>query len=54
VYLGLGIDTALNDKANGCGVCKISLPASRVEVWVLPTDEGSIAAQEAWGLVGVA
>ena len=31
VYLGLGIDTALNARANGCGVCKISLPASRVE-----------------------
>ena len=47
VYLGLGIDLELNAKANACGVCKISLPASRVEVWVLPTDEGSIAAQEA-------
>jgi acetate kinase len=51
VYLGLGIDADLNAKANGCGVCKISLPASRVEVWVLPTDEGSIAAQEALGLL---
>jgi acetate kinase len=51
VYLGLGIDTDLNALANGCGTCKISLPASRVEVWVLPTDEGSIAAQEALALV---
>lgn len=51
VYLGLGIDADLNAKANGCGTCKISLPASRVEVWVLPTDEGSIAAQEAAALL---
>ena len=51
VYLGLGIDDALNACANACGICKISLPASRVEVWVLPTDEGSIAAQEAAALL---
>jgi acetate kinase len=51
VYLGLGIDDALNARANACGICKISLPASRVEVWVLPTDEGSIAAQEAAALL---
>ena len=51
LYLGLGIDVERNAQANGCGTCKISLPASRVEVWVLPTDEGSIAAQEAASLV---
>jgi acetate kinase len=46
-WLGLVIDPALNRAAVGDAVCAIHAPGSRVEVWVVPTDEGRVAADEA-------
>ena len=46
-WLGVVIDPALNRAAVGDAVCAIHAPGSRVEVWVVPTDEGRVAATEA-------
>ena len=46
-WLGVAIDPLLNQQATGDQVLAISTPDSRVEVWVIPTDEGRVAAQEA-------
>src|SRR5450830_187220 len=46
-WMGIAIDPALNLAANGDDVQAIHLPESRVQVWVVPTDEGRVAAQEA-------
>ena len=47
-YLGVKIDKAKNDKiASGCGVeGKISAPDSKVEVYVIPTDEELMIARD--------
>ena len=50
-WLGLQADPALNRQATGQTAMAIHAPQSRIEVWVIPTDEGSIAAQEAGRLV---
>ena len=54
-FLGLQIDPVLNLQAvGGAGARKISHASSAVEVWVVPTDEGSVAAHEALALLPVA
>ncbi len=46
-YLGVQMDVARNTKATGDSVCSIHADNSAVEVWVVPTDEGRVAAQDA-------
>jgi len=52
-WLGVRIDEELNNKATKDQAMLVSQEDSRVQVWVIPTDEGRIAAQEAIGLVGL-
>lgn len=47
-YLGVAINTERNRQAKGDSVCAIHASHSAVEVWVVPTDEGRVAAQEAY------
>ncbi len=51
-YLGVALDPALNAAATGNRAMAIHAPESRVEVWVVPTDEGQVAAREAVRLIG--
>jgi len=51
VYLGVSIDSARNQQATGDSEQSIHSDSSRVEVWVIPTDEGRVAAQEALALL---
>lgn len=46
-WLGVELDDAANQAASGVLVQAIHSPASSVEVWVVPTDEGKVAAREA-------
>ena len=46
-WLGVAVDPLLNQQASGDEVMAIHTPDSRVQVWVVPTDEGRVAAQEA-------
>ena len=46
-YLGVQIDPDLNALAVGDAVMAVHLPQSTVEVWVVPTDEGRVAARDA-------
>ncbi len=46
-WMGVQIDPLLNLQATANEVLAIHQPDSRVEVWVVPTDEGRVAAQEA-------
>ena len=50
-WMGVKIDMARNQQATGDEIMAIHHPDSRVEVWVVPTDEGLVAAQEAARLV---
>ncbi|MES2877722.1 MAG: acetate/propionate family kinase [Pseudomonadota bacterium] len=50
-WLGVAIDPELNQAATGGEVRAIHLPESLVQVWVVPTDEGLVAAQEAARLI---
>ncbi len=50
-WLGVAVDPGLNQRATGDEVLAIHQPDSRVEVWVVPTDEGRVAAQEAARLI---
>jgi acetate kinase len=50
-YLGVSIDSARNQQATGDSVQSIHSDTSRVEVWVIPTDEGRVAALEALALL---
>lgn len=51
-WLGVEIDPELNAKAiRGVGMA-IHAPNSKVEVWVVPTDEGVVAARDAATLIG--
>ena len=50
-WLGVQLDPALNQQATGGQVLAIHSPASRVQVWLIPTDEGSVAAREAAALL---
>lgn len=46
-WMGVEIDPDLNQQATGDAVLAIHRPDSRVQVWVIPTDEGLVAAQDA-------
>ena len=46
-WMGVEMDPDLNQQATGDAVLAIHRPNSRVQVWVIPTDEGRVAAQEA-------
>ena len=50
-YLGVSIDSARNQLATGDTVQPIHSDSSSVEVWVIPTDEGRVSAQEAMALL---
>lgn len=49
-WLGV-VDPALNQQATGDEVLAIHRPDSRVQAWVVPTDEGRVAAQETAQLI---
>jgi acetate kinase len=53
-FLGIQIDEAANRAADGSTVTAIHAPTSSVEVWVVPTDEGRVAARDALALLQVA
>jgi acetate kinase len=46
-YLGVHLDESLNQQATGDAIMAIHAATSSVQVWVVPTDEGSVAAREA-------
>lgn len=46
-WLGVRVDAVANRAAEGKAVAAIHAPDSAVEVWVIPTDEGRVAAEEA-------
>ena len=50
-YLGVSVDAARNLAASGDAVRAIHAEGSDIEVWVIPTDEGRVAAQEALTLM---
>jgi len=50
-YLGVQIDSTLNQAAVGSETLAVHAPSSAVEVWVVPTDEGRVAARDAARLV---
>ncbi|MGY0197570.1 acetate/propionate family kinase [Leptothrix sp. BB-4] len=50
-HLDVQLDGAANQAARGDAVAAIHTPDSRVEVWVVPTDEGRVAADAAWTLL---
>jgi acetate kinase len=52
VYLGVQLDAEANLAADGSAALPIHASGSRVQVWVVPTDEGRVAAQAAWRLLG--
>lgn len=51
-WLGIVMDPQFNQQATGNKVLAIHRPESRVQVWVIPTDEGSVAAREAASVLG--
>jgi len=50
-WLGIHLDERRNGEANGKHAYAIHAPDSAVEIWVVPTDEGRVAAQEAAALL---
>lgn len=46
-YMGVHIDAACNAQATGDSTVSIHADNSAIEVWVVPTDEGRVAAQDA-------
>ncbi len=50
-WMGVEIDADLNTQATRHAIMAIHTPASRVEVWVVPTDEGIVCAREAAQLI---
>lgn len=46
-YLGVRIDVVANRAADGSGIAAIHEAGSAVEIWVVPTDEGRVAARDA-------
>ena len=53
-YLGVRLDPAANAAADGSAVAAIHGADSAVQVWVVPTDEGRVAARDALSLVAMA
>lgn len=50
-YLGVRLDAAANRAAAGEAIAPIHAADSSAEVWVVPTDEGRVAADAAWHLL---
>lgn len=50
-WLGIQLDDGLNQSATQNQITKISSSDSEIEVWVVPTDEGIVAAKDALKLV---
>lgn len=50
-YLGVSVAAVRNQAATGDAVRAIHAEDSAIEVWVVPTDEGRVAAQEALALI---
>jgi acetate kinase len=50
-YLGVHIDLARNTNTHGERACAIHSAQSTIDVWVVPTDEGRVAAQDALTLL---
>ncbi|PKO62811.1 MAG: acetate kinase [Betaproteobacteria bacterium HGW-Betaproteobacteria-18] len=50
-WLGVAIDPMRNAQATGDQIMAIHAPGSAIEVWVVPTDEGVVAAREAAQLI---
>jgi acetate kinase len=50
-WTGVRLDAQANQQARGDAVVAIQAPESPIEVWVVPTDEGRVAAQAAAKLV---
>ena len=46
-YMGIHVDPRLNELAKGTDTVAIHTPHSYAEIWVVPTDEGRIAAEAA-------
>lgn len=46
-WMGVQVDTARNAQATRDAISAIHAPGSSIEVWVIPTDEGRVAAREA-------
>jgi len=53
-WLGVQIDPVRNLQAGGDNILSIHAVGSRVEIWVVPTDEGRVAAREAAALLHAA
>ena len=51
-YLGVRLDAGANLAADGHAPAALHAPDSAVEIWLVPTDEGRVAAEAALGLVG--
>ena len=50
-WMGLRIDAARNREAGAGAACAVHAPDSAAEIWVVPTDEGRVAAREAAALL---
>lgn len=50
-WLGIRLDAQRNQKATGKEAYAVHAPDSSVEIWVIPTDEGRVAAREAAALL---
>jgi acetate kinase len=50
-WLGVQLDPELNQQATGDQVLALHSPKSRVQVWLIPTDEGLVAARDAAALL---
>lgn len=50
-FLGLGLDEARNAAACGDAIVPVHAEGSPVEMWVVPTDEGRVAARSAFALL---
>lgn len=52
-WLGIRLDAQRNQEATGKEAYAVHAPDSSVEIWVIPTDEGRVAAREAAALLQV-
>lgn len=50
-WLGIRLDAQRNQEATGKEAYAVHAPDSSVEIWVIPTDEGRVAAREAAALL---
>lgn len=50
-WLGVAVNPLLNQQATGGQVLAIHSPGSRIQVWVMPTNERLVVAREAARLI---